>query len=151
MTTSPLFFTTLCCSPLSNCIKHKLVVYSSKAFKDYVHATNQLSFFVNTMNLISTEPVTPASSAHLLYFCLLAAVTHFHFTLSMKNLQRYFIMCLQILKDFSFFFSEVSKSTQNCPAATRIRPLPNMLADVKPFIPNPFCVQVSPPLQHITL
>lgn len=52
--------------------------------------------------------------------------------------------------NFFFFFLRSVKALRTVLAAARIRPLPNMLTGIKLCILNPFCMQVSPPLQHVS-
>lgn len=119
----------------------------SRPFRDYTYATNHLFFFVRMLNLISKEPIMPAAITHLLYFSNKHLSTVTLPSLLGENIYR--DISLYAFKSFLniSFFSEVCKSPENCPAAARIRPLPNMLTGVKLFILNPFCMQVSPPQQ----
>lgn len=95
----------------------------------------------------------PASSTHLLHF-FKQAPFHCHTSCpSLLGENIYRDTSLYVFKSFlKFFFPflRAVKALRTILAAARIRPVPNMLTGIKLFILNPFCVQVSPPLQHVS-
>lgn len=145
-------FTSLCCPPPPNCIKHKLLVFTFKALQR-LYLCYQSSLFLCQDAEPHLQGANNASFHHTLVIFFKQAPFHCHTfcpSLLGENICR--DTSLYVFKSFlNFsFFSEVCKSPKNCPAAARVRPLPNMLTGIKLLILNLFCMQVSPPLQHVS-